>query len=56
LWADGVTPRQADGLIYERSDLGSDGTHPSVSGREKVARLMLTFYKSDPLAKTWFAK
>jgi hypothetical protein len=56
LWADGVTPRQADGLIYERSDLGSDGTHPSVSGREMVARLMLTFYKSDPLAKTWFAK
>lgn len=55
LWADGVTPRKADGLVYRREDLGPDGTHPSQSGREKVAGLMLNFYKSDPLAKSWFA-
>jgi hypothetical protein len=56
LWADGVTPRKADGLVYERADLAGDGVHPSNSGREKVARLMLEFYKTDPLAKSWFAK
>jgi len=26
------------------------------SGREKVARLLLTFVKADPTAKVWFAK
>jgi hypothetical protein len=55
LWADGVTPRKDDGLIYRREDLGPDGTHPSQAGREKVAQQMLTFFKSDPLAKSWFA-
>ena len=55
LWADGVTPRKADGLVYLRDDLGGDGTHPSPAGREKVARLMLEFYKSHPLARQWFA-
>jgi hypothetical protein len=55
LWADGVTPRKADGLVYERSDLAGDGTHPSDSGRRKVARQLLDFYKTDPLARTWFA-
>lgn len=54
LWADGVTPRKSDGLFYKREDLGVDGTHPSIPGREKVARLMLEFYKTDPLAKSWF--
>jgi hypothetical protein len=56
LWADGVTPRKADGLIYRREDLAGDGTHPSDAGRQKVAKLMLDFYKTDPLAKSWFAK
>jgi hypothetical protein len=54
LWADGVTPRKADGLVYERSDLGPDGTHPSQAGREKVAKLILDFCKTAPLAKGWF--
>ena len=54
LWADGMTPRKADGLHYTRDDLSGDGTHPSDAGREKVARVMLEFYKSDPLAKPWF--
>jgi hypothetical protein len=56
LWADGVTPRKADGLVYRRDDLAADGTHPSPAGREKVAKLMLDFFKTDPLAKSWFAK
>jgi hypothetical protein len=54
LWADGMTPRKSDGLFYKREDLASDGTHPSTEGREKVAKVMLQFYKTDPLAKSWF--
>ena len=55
LWADGTTPRKSDGLIYNRDDLGPDGTHPSrTEGREKVGRLLLKFFKAEPLAKGWF--
>ncbi len=54
LWGDGATPRKADGLVWKRDDLARDGTHPSQSGREKVAKLLLDFFKNDPLAKSWF--
>jgi hypothetical protein len=37
LWADGTTPRKRDGLIYAARDFDVDGTHPSESGRQKVA-------------------
>lgn len=53
-WADGLTPRSGDGLIWKRDDLGPDGTHPSNSGREKVANMLLTFFKTDANAKAWF--
>jgi hypothetical protein len=53
LWADGVKPRQ-DGFSYVKSDFGADGTHPSPAGREKVARLLLDFFKSDSATKPWF--
>jgi hypothetical protein len=56
LWADGVKPRQSDGLVWLREDLGPDGTHPSTSGRQKVAEMLLTFFKTDPTAKQWFLK
>ena len=55
LWADGTTPRKSDGLVWKREDLGPDGTHPSMSGRAKVADMLLSFFKSDPMAKGWFA-
>ncbi len=55
-WADGTTPRKSDNLVWERADLGPDGTHPSTSGRQKVAEMLLKFFKEDPLAKTWFVK
>lgn len=55
-WADGVTPRKSDGLAWERADLAGDGTHPSESGRRKVADQLLTFFKSDPVAAKWFVK
>ena len=48
-----------DGLITigESSGyLARDGTHPSDSGREKVARLLLDFFKTDPTAKSWFVE
>jgi hypothetical protein len=56
LWADGTTPRQGDGLTWERTDLAGDGTHPSQSGREKVAKMLLKFFETDTSAKTWFVK
>jgi len=54
LWADGTTPRKSDGLVWEQSDLAGDGTHPSMSGRRKVADLLLRFFKTDPFANPWF--
>jgi hypothetical protein len=57
LWADGTTPRKSDGLVWERSDLvDRDGTHPSPSGRRKVADLLLKFFQTDPLASKWYLK
>jgi hypothetical protein len=56
LWADGTTPRKTDGLVWERQDLAGDGTHPSDSGRQKVAEMLLRFFKNDPLARTWFVR
>lgn len=54
LWADGVRPRKSDGLTWRREDLGEDGTHPSQSGRDKVANLLLAYFKESPLARSWF--
>jgi len=54
LWADGETPRKSDGLTYARDDLALDGTHPSNSGRQKVAELLLRFFRTDETARGWF--
>jgi hypothetical protein len=56
LWGDGLTPRQSDGLVWKREDLGGDGTHPSQTGRRKVAELLLKFCKTDANVKSWFMK
>jgi hypothetical protein len=54
IWADGVKPNR-DGLFYVRADYGEqDGTHPSPSGRMKVATHLMHFLKTDPTAKVWF--
>ena len=53
LWADGMNPR-SDGLVWIRADLQSDGTHPSRSGEDKVGALLLSFFKSDLTARSWF--
>jgi hypothetical protein len=54
-WAAGMTPR-SDGLIWDRADFGSDGTHPSTSGRAKVGALLLNFFKSSAMTKCWFVQ
>jgi hypothetical protein len=56
LWANGTTPRKSDGLVWEPADFVRDGPHPSDSGREKVVEMLLSFFKSDPNACTWFVK
>ena len=48
LWADGINPR-ADGLYYEPRDFRSDGTHPSMRGRNKMAGAWIEFLRTDPL-------
>jgi hypothetical protein len=56
LWADGKTARKSDGLTYQPEDFVRDGTHPSPSGRQKVAAQLLKFFKTDTTAKGWFVK
>jgi hypothetical protein len=54
LWADGLNPR-SDGLTWEVSDFSeNDGTHPSQSGREKVATMLLDYVLDSPFARPWF--
>ncbi|HEY7326467.1 MAG TPA: hypothetical protein VH592_02430 [Gemmataceae bacterium] len=53
LWAKGKE-KNPDGLSYEESDLSNDGTHPSMSGRRKVAEQLLRFFNTDSTAKPWF--
>lgn len=55
LWADGVKGRKADSLVWAREDLrANDGTHPSESGRQKVADLLMRFFTTDRTARPWF--
>ncbi|MGD8501607.1 MAG: hypothetical protein PVJ86_13225, partial [Phycisphaerales bacterium] len=56
LWGDGVRPRKSDSLVWKCADLADDGTHPSQSGRQKVAEMLLQFFKTDVNAKGWFLK
>jgi hypothetical protein len=57
LWMDGMKPRKSDGATWLKDDVvASDRTHPSDSGRAKVAMALLNFLKTDPTAKSWFVK
>lgn len=55
LWADGLDPRAGDGLTWACSDfVVSDGTHPSTTGRTKVADMLLDFLHTDATATPWY--
>ena len=53
LWTDGLSGR-SDGLVWTCDDVENDGTHPSKTGIQKVATLLLNFFKTDPTARRWF--
>ena len=53
LWASGATAR-SDGLTWMSSEFQSDGTHPSMTGQQKVGRMLLSFLKNEPTARAWF--
>lgn len=55
LWAKGNTAR-TDGLLWLPADFAADGTHPSNSGRLKVANLLLQFFSTDSTCIPWFLK
>jgi hypothetical protein len=53
LWADGTRGRR-DGLKWNCSDFGPDGTHPSALGARKVAGLLVHFFRTSPTTRGWF--
>ncbi|HZT83171.1 MAG TPA: hypothetical protein VFA26_23280 [Gemmataceae bacterium] len=55
IWANG-TAAGSKGLSYEPGDFGGDGTHPSASGVEKVAKELLHFFKTDSTTRPWFVR
>lgn len=56
LWTNGEKGRALDDLKWLPADCGQDGTHPSASGQQKVAQLLLDFFTKNPNAKPWFVK
>jgi hypothetical protein len=57
LWMDGMKPRKSDGATWMKEDVvPNDRTHPSDSGRARVAQMLLDFLKTDPTSKPWFVK
>jgi hypothetical protein len=56
LWTDGARGRR-DGFTWSCADSrADDGTHPSDSGRAKVASLLLRFFKRDATTRPWFRR
>jgi lysophospholipase L1-like esterase len=54
LWTNGEKGRK-DGLVWTCADTRpSDGTHPSPSGQQKVAQLLLSFFTTNATARPWF--
>ncbi len=53
LWADGLYPRD-DGLTWACNEFASDGTHPDVPARAKVANNLLAFFQNDATTEPWY--
>ncbi|MBA3366209.1 MAG: hypothetical protein H0U03_10575 [Actinobacteria bacterium] len=47
---------QGGQLAWTCDDVREHGTHPSPSGRQKVAAKLLTFFKTNATAKLWFLR
>jgi len=54
LWGNGANPRLDNGLVWLRRDFVADGTHPSNSGVQKVAEMLLDFFSTDNTTIPWF--
>jgi hypothetical protein len=54
IWADG-TNASSDGLHWECADFANDGTHPSDSGRTKVANRLMQFMLNSAFTEPWFS-
>jgi hypothetical protein len=64
IWADGPIPR-SDGLIWcdgaktapclgEVDFQAIDGTHPNMTGANKVVNILMTFFLNSPYTESWF--
>jgi hypothetical protein len=56
LWTNGDKGRALDEFKWMKEDTAPDGTHPSDSGRQKIAQLLLGFFTSNACAKPWFTR
>jgi hypothetical protein len=55
LWTNGTKGR-SDGFVWTCADVrSSDGTHPSPSGQQKVAQLLLKFFSTNATSRAWFS-
>lgn len=53
LWADGINVR-VDGLSWQCGDFEDDGIHPAGGASDKVARLLLAHFRTNPTASSWY--
>jgi hypothetical protein len=55
LWANGAK-KNPDGLFYEVSDFGPDGTHHTEPGADKQGGQLLQFFRNDSTTRGWFTR
>ncbi|HRG26602.1 MAG TPA: T9SS type A sorting domain-containing protein [Chitinophagales bacterium] len=57
LWADGKNPRDYDGLTWNcEAEFAIDGGgyHLTNEGKDKLANILLDFFRTDTLSESWF--
>jgi lysophospholipase L1-like esterase len=52
-WTNGTAPR-SDGTAADRIDFEPDGVHPSQTGENKLAAILLEFFRTSPYTRCWF--
>lgn len=58
-WANGLVSRNGNdpligNLTWTCNDMVDDGVHPADSAKDKISGFLLSYFKTDPLAKSWF--